>query len=225
MTGHRLVDVHRVHAGAIETGQPHVADNNQLERIVRILEPLGQFLTGGLRANMALPGRFVAGRAAHDHFDHAFGVVIRMPLGTQLHDRIVQGDTNPSAHADDHGFAIDRLQPLLEMLHEVSGDQAEALVGSDHRFQGGPFRFQFFPGRLLLTLGNLFELFVDARRFLFVQLQFGQSRFVVNRDGRPVLDSPQNVVLVDVVSKDGRGILVVQFHRCSGEADEGRMGK
>ena len=32
---HRLVHVHRVHAGRVEAGQPHVADDDELERVVR----------------------------------------------------------------------------------------------------------------------------------------------------------------------------------------------
>ena len=39
---HRLVDVERMHAGCIEARQPHVANDNQLQRIVVVLHPLGQ---------------------------------------------------------------------------------------------------------------------------------------------------------------------------------------
>ena len=36
---HRLVHVHRVQAGRVEARQPHVADEHDLERVVRVLEP------------------------------------------------------------------------------------------------------------------------------------------------------------------------------------------
>jgi len=39
---HRLVDVERVHAGRIETGEPHVAHDHQLQRILRVLHALGE---------------------------------------------------------------------------------------------------------------------------------------------------------------------------------------
>ena len=38
---HRLVHIHRVHAGRVEAGQPHVADDHQLERVLRVLGALG----------------------------------------------------------------------------------------------------------------------------------------------------------------------------------------
>jgi hypothetical protein len=48
---HRLVDVERVHARRIETGEPHVAHDHQLQRIVVVLHALGQqlaLLLGGV---------------------------------------------------------------------------------------------------------------------------------------------------------------------------------
>ena len=35
---HRLVGIHRVQAGRVETGQPHVAHDDDLERALRVLE-------------------------------------------------------------------------------------------------------------------------------------------------------------------------------------------
>ena len=66
---HRLIDVHRVHARGIEAGEPHVADDDELERVVGLLESLGEFLAGLLRADVLLPGGVVAGRAGHDDLD------------------------------------------------------------------------------------------------------------------------------------------------------------
>ena len=43
---HRLVQVHRVQAGGVEPGEPHVADDHDLERVVGVLEPLGQLAAG-----------------------------------------------------------------------------------------------------------------------------------------------------------------------------------
>ena len=40
---HRLVDIHRVQAGRVEAGQPHVAHDDDPERVFAVLEPLRQF--------------------------------------------------------------------------------------------------------------------------------------------------------------------------------------
>jgi hypothetical protein len=45
---HRLVDVHRVQARRIEAREPHVAHDDELERVARILEPLGERLAARL---------------------------------------------------------------------------------------------------------------------------------------------------------------------------------
>jgi hypothetical protein len=52
---HRLVDVHRVHARGVEAREPHVADDDELERVARVLEPLGQRLAALLAADVLLP--------------------------------------------------------------------------------------------------------------------------------------------------------------------------
>ena len=60
VAAHRLVHVHGVQAGRVEAGQPHVAHDDHLERVLRVLEPLGQFLAARLVADVRLPLR--AGR-------------------------------------------------------------------------------------------------------------------------------------------------------------------
>src|SRR5208282_3724873 len=54
VAAHRLVGVHRVQAGGVEAGQPHIPDDHQPERVVGVLEPLGQGLTAGFVADVLL---------------------------------------------------------------------------------------------------------------------------------------------------------------------------
>ena len=55
MPPHGLVDVHRVHARGVEAGQPHVADDHQLERVLGVLGPLREQLPARLAADVLLP--------------------------------------------------------------------------------------------------------------------------------------------------------------------------
>ena len=41
MAAHRLVDVEGVEAGRVEAGQPHIAHQHDLQRIIRVAEALG----------------------------------------------------------------------------------------------------------------------------------------------------------------------------------------
>jgi hypothetical protein len=55
MSPHRLIDIHRVKTGRVETGQPHVADDHNLKRIIGIAETLGEPLASRLVPNVRLP--------------------------------------------------------------------------------------------------------------------------------------------------------------------------
>ena len=141
---HRLVHVHRVHAGRVEAGQPHVAHDHQLERVARVLGALGEQFPPRLwpLADMRLPRRRIGRRAGHHHLDRAGLVVIAVPLRAQLHDGVVERHADAPAHADDHRLAVERRHAVLEMLHEVCGDQREALFGADQRLDARPFALE-----------------------------------------------------------------------------------
>ena len=63
MALHGLVHVHGVKAGSVEAGEPHVLDQHDLERVVRVPEPVGQGLPSmpGVIRSMT-PGLDVAAR-------------------------------------------------------------------------------------------------------------------------------------------------------------------
>src|SRR5690606_39105774 len=132
---HRLVEIYRVQAGRIETGQPHVAHDYQLERIARVLVPPDELLARGLGPYVRLPCRRIGGRAGHYDLDRSGAVIITMPRWPQRHDVLVQLDADPPAHADDHALAVHDLEPLLEVAHKVLGDQSQPVLGADHRLE------------------------------------------------------------------------------------------
>ena len=161
MAAHRLVDVEGVEAGCVEAGQPHIAHEHDLQRIVGVAEALGQFFAAGLVPDVGLPVGGIGGRACHDHFDGALGVVFVFPTGAEMHELAVEIDTDAAAHADDHGLAFQDLQPLLEVGDDIFGDLAEPILRPDYGFQLRPFALEFLGAFDLLALGDLFELRVD----------------------------------------------------------------
>ena len=126
VASHRLVHVHRVQARGVEAGQPHIADDDELEWVLGVLEAVGQALAAGLVPDVLLPVERVIGRAGHDDLHRAFVVVRMVPVGTKLLDLLVKFDADAAAHADDHRLAVHRVQPVLEVLHQVFGDQLRA---------------------------------------------------------------------------------------------------
>ncbi len=120
---HRLVHVHRVQARRVEAGQPHVAHDDDLERVRRVAESLRQRLAPRLVADVRLPVQRVGRRAGHHHLERALLVVVAVPRRAQRHDRPVQLDADAAAHADDHRLAVHRREPVLEVLHQVLGDE------------------------------------------------------------------------------------------------------
>ena len=213
VAAHRLVGVHRVQAGGVEAGQPHVADDHQPERVVGVLEPLGQGLAAGLVADVLLPFELVRRRAGHDDLDRPPAVVFLVPLRAELDDLVVQVDADPPAHADDHALAVDRGESLLEVVDQVLGHELDSLLGPDQRLQACPLALELLLLVQLLALGDLLEVLVELRPLGLVKFDLGQPAFVVDPDGRPVLDGPLDVVHVDVVAEDGLGVLVGQLDR------------
>ena len=63
---HVLIEVHGVEAGHVEAGEPHVADDDEAERVVRILEAFGNGFETQLFADMGLPFQGVGHAASHD---------------------------------------------------------------------------------------------------------------------------------------------------------------
>ena len=55
VAAHRFVDVHGVQTWGVETGEPHIAHQDNLEWIFGIAETQRQFLPSGLVADMLLP--------------------------------------------------------------------------------------------------------------------------------------------------------------------------
>ena len=146
-----------------------------------------------------------------------------MPLGAQAHDLVVELDADAPAHADDHGFAVQGLKALLEVVHDVLGDEAQALLRPDDRFELRPLRLQLLLPLDLLSLGDLLELLVDPRLQLLGEIELGQPALVVDGHGGPVLDRALDVVDRDVVAEDGAGVAVCQLQRRARKGDEGRV--
>ena len=77
VSAHGLVNVHGVQAWGVESGQPHIADNGNLERVVGV----GNRSSPRLVSDVRLPVRRVS-RRGHDYLDGALAVVFVMPFGT-----------------------------------------------------------------------------------------------------------------------------------------------
>ena len=145
--------------------------------------------------------------------------------GRNFTSGVVERDANAAAHADDHGLAVERRDPRLEMLHQVLGDEGEPLVGADERLDARPFALQPVLLGLGVVLGQFGDLGVDLRLLVLVEFDPRQSALVVDRHGRAVLDGAADVVDVDVVAEDGGRVDVFLLDRRSGEADEGSVGQ
>ena len=80
---------------------------------------------------MGLPVHGVGGGASHHDLDCTAFVIAVVPAGTQAHQFAVDVDADAAAHADDHGLAVNDLQPLLEVGDNVLGDLPDALLRAD----------------------------------------------------------------------------------------------
>jgi hypothetical protein len=65
-------------------------------------------------------------------------VIIAVPRGAQMHDRVVEVNADSSAHADDHCLAVHCAQSLVEMTNEIVGNERDTFLGSYDCFELGP---------------------------------------------------------------------------------------
>ena len=217
---HGLVDVHGVKRRHIETGQPHITHDGNLEGVTRILETIGKLLAAVLVADMALPGKRIAGAAGHDNLDGTLLVIIGMPLGAQLDDGIVEFHADAAGHADDHGLALDDFQTRVVMFQQIPGNQGDAFIRADHFFESRPFGFELFLLGGFLAFGQFLELGIDLGFLRFLQFKFGQAAFVVDRDSCTICDGLLDIVDADVIAKNGTRVGVLEFQRGGSEADK-----
>lgn len=82
-----------------------------------------------LRPDVRLVRRRVGRGPGHDDLHRAALVLVGMPARPELHELGVEVDADPPAHAHHHRIAVDRREPLLEMV-EALGDVLELLVDS-----------------------------------------------------------------------------------------------
>ena len=58
-----------------------------------------------------------------------------MPVRAKPHQFAIEVDADPAAHAHDHRLAIKGFKTLLEVGHDVLGDERQALFGANDGFQ------------------------------------------------------------------------------------------
>jgi hypothetical protein len=84
-----------------------------------------------------------------------------MPLGAEANDLVIQLHADAPAHADHDGLAVQGLKALLEVVHDVLGHEAQALLGSDYRLQLRPLGLEPLLAFDLLAFCDLLEFLVD----------------------------------------------------------------
>jgi len=183
---HRLVGIHRVPAGRVEAGQPHVAHDDDLEGVSGVLEPVCQLAAFLLVADVPLP--LGAGEVRIQKCE------VRNSVSSSFGIR----------HSAFSSLAVHRLHPLLEMRHQIGGDERDAIRVAHQRLQRGPLGFSadavvaprlLHPAgcaslhlsrgipcrsallfRLLLASAVFLKLRVELRQFGDDQGQLGEAR-------------------------------------------------
>ena len=85
VAAHRLVDVHGVQAGGVEAGEPHVAHQHDLQRVVGVAEPFGQGLAPRLVADVRLPIHGSDAAPVITTLIASAAVIVVVPVGSQAH--------------------------------------------------------------------------------------------------------------------------------------------
>ena len=212
-------------AGCVEAGQPHIAHDHELQRIIGVLDALSQQVAACLVTDVRLPVERIGGRTGHDHLEQPRLVVVGVPLRTQRDQGLVECDADPPAHADDHRLTVQGRDPVLEVPHQVGGHQREPLLSPHQGLHRGPLALQSLLLGVRVVLGQVLDFSIDQRLLVVRQRDPGQTAFVVDRHRGAVRDGAADVVDVDIVAEHRWGVDVVALDRGPGEADEGGVGQ
>ena len=226
---HGLVHIQGVERGRVEAGEPHIAHDDQTEGVGGVAEAAGEGFPRGFGAHVGLEGGGVGSRAGHHHLEAAaprgLPVIAAVPIRAQGDQRVVEVYADAAAHADDHAFALQGLQPLLKVGDEIGGDGGDARVGPDQGFQLRPFGLERFALLGFCALGDGLEFVVQDGLEGVVERELDQAALVVDGHGGAVGHGLLDVVDADVVAEDGAGVFVGEFDGRAGEADEGGVGQ
>ena len=220
MARHRLVHIHRVHGRHIKAGQPHIAHNDDFQRVILVFHPFCQQFATSFVADVLLPVLRIGGRTGHDNFNNSVSIAITVPLRPQCDNRVVQVDGNSPGHRHHHGFAKGSCLPLFIVFDDILGNLLHAIFCADDRLQPGPLAFLLFFIGFFLIFRDLFKFFVNFRSFRFRQVELGNAAFVENFHGGPVLHGPCHIVDINIIAKNGGCVLIREFHRRAGESDK-----
>jgi hypothetical protein len=118
-----------------------------------------------------------------------------------------------------------RLQPPLEMLDDVFGDERQALLRADDGLKLRPLTLELFFAFDFLPFGHLLERGVDRRPLHLLQRQLRQAALVVDGHRRPIFDRTLDVVDADVVAENGARVGVGRLDGGLRKADERGVGQ
>ena len=245
---HRAVEVDRRAARRVEARHPHRADEDEPERIARILEPLVERLRdhprpvradvephalhlGDLVLPLADDDRHV--RRLHELDPRWRARPARAPAARRARRAAPRGDRGHSSlhegvhphrrrlvDRDDHRLAVEAAPD--EVADEVARDRPQPLGPRDERDLPREAPNEQALG-LVVDLGLLedrVQLLVEG---LVDELELGDAVLVVERDGRAVRDRVAEVVDRDVVAELALRELLADDERRAGEAHERRV--
>ena len=87
---------------------------------------------------------FVRCAACHDNFDSAFSGIIIVPFWFNRNNRIVEIDTDFTAHRDNHGFAGERFGTRGKVIHQVLSNLLNARFSTGELFKPTTRALSFF---------------------------------------------------------------------------------
>ena len=216
---HRLINIHCRHGRDIETGQPHINNYSDLEFAAIIFKLNSQPITVRFVSDDVMPLDRVLVAGCQNDLDLVFPV---RPLIQQF---LIQLNSDPSGHADDHCFSGQNVLSVFIVSDDVIGQHFHTLIGADQGLKARKVRLGLFDNLLGCITGQLSILVIDPLQCRLVQLQFCCPVLVIYRHSRTIVHSLRHVVNINVVTEDRDRRLLFEINRRTGEANERSVGE
>ena len=174
---------------------------------------------------MRLPRRIIRSRTCHHNFYHSLFVIVIVPLWTAFDKRVVKVNADTPTHAHNHRLTVHSFQPPFKVCDNIIGNESQTLFGSHQCLKLSPFGLEFLLAYDLLPFGHFLKFRVNAGPFVLIQLNFGETSLIGNRNGGTVLNRTLYIVDADVISKNGAGVAVGLLNRCTCKTDKRGVGQ
>ena len=142
------------------------------------------------------------------------------PVRAQFQNPLIDLHCNRAGISHDHRFACKQtLTVILVMVKNITDQGVDGVVVAQHGFHLSECFLALFNNFRVSIMRHDFILCINHVQCSFIQIEFNDTAFVIDRASCAILDSLRHIINVNVITEHLTGAAVFRGNRGSGEAN------